>query len=182
MTQSSPEEACPICLEALAEPFRLPCGHALHAHCMLQWCLRSRDQAARSCPLCRAPAGEGSAADDVGTDIDSDDDDRALVLPLWAATLLLGFVAVVLDIGVIAAVNVVLAAAKLMTRASTSTATTTATWWTTKTWWEDPGVVAAVNVVIAAANTVIAAVNWGRLDVPPLAWNLLLQQRQQRTP
>ena len=46
---ASSEDACPVCLEALASRVvALPCGHRLHRRCAAPW-LRRRG----SCPACR---------------------------------------------------------------------------------------------------------------------------------
>jgi len=48
--KSIKEEDCPICLNNLKNPAHLPCGHAFHSDCILNWIENKK-----SCPICRLP-------------------------------------------------------------------------------------------------------------------------------
>jgi hypothetical protein len=42
------EQICIVCREELTQGKRLPCGHILHFHCLLNWLQRQQ-----TCPICR---------------------------------------------------------------------------------------------------------------------------------
>lgn len=62
---SSEDDLCCICLAGYSEErgrYYLPCGHHIHATCMLDYCLRSHQ---RRCPICRrSQREEGEDSDD----------------------------------------------------------------------------------------------------------------------
>lgn len=102
MTAPAPSEddLCCICLAGYSEErgrYYLPCGHHIHATCMLDYCLRSHQ---RRCPICRRSQreedddGDDSAStespafeDEEGAMSDSDDslpdDEGEDELPFW---------------------------------------------------------------------------------------------------
>lgn len=64
---SSEDDLCCICLANYSEPqgrYYLPCGHHIHATCMLDYCLRSHQC---RCPICRRSQREEHDDDDSAT-------------------------------------------------------------------------------------------------------------------
>ena len=43
------EKECPICLNEMNDTVHLPCGHAFHSDCILNWI-----DTKRNCPICRS--------------------------------------------------------------------------------------------------------------------------------
>lgn len=88
-----PAATCPICMDDLQDAFRLACGHDVHSHCMLKWCLRANaasSRAAHSCPICRARI-DGRLQLDSDSDSDASEapsgNDAHLLVPATAAGL-----------------------------------------------------------------------------------------------